>query len=173
MTVPGITAMSACAAAAGRPLAEGRDPLLVWPDAPPAVPAALLAIAPNVVFMKAARHLEALAAPPGASASAAAVAVRRCSLPERRPPATCVPGQQARLLHDRAIACGRRSVTFVGAGPGDPELITVKGRAPAARRPMSCSTPARWCPTRVARTGRATRAHATTAPACTWTSRSR
>ncbi|MFA4966483.1 MAG: SAM-dependent methyltransferase, partial [Thermoleophilia bacterium] len=77
-TVPGITAMAACAAALGRPLAEGREPLLVWPDAPPADAAALLELAPNIVFMKADRHLEALAGlAEGAGATAAAV--RRAS----------------------------------------------------------------------------------------------
>jgi precorrin-2/cobalt-factor-2 C20-methyltransferase len=81
-TVPGITAMSACAAAAGVPLAEGRAPLLVWPDAPPADPGALFALAPNVVFMKAARHLDALARAAEAH-GARAVAARRCSLPEQ------------------------------------------------------------------------------------------
>lgn len=77
-TVPGITAMSACAAAVGRPLAEGREPLLVWPDAPPADVAALLALAPNIVFMKADRHLAALAQA-AESAGAEPVAVRRAS----------------------------------------------------------------------------------------------
>ena len=77
-TVPGVTAMAACAAAVGRPLAEGREPLLVWPDEPPADPARLLELAPNVVFMKAGRHLEALADLAGES-GAEAVAVRRAS----------------------------------------------------------------------------------------------
>jgi precorrin-2/cobalt-factor-2 C20-methyltransferase len=77
-TVPGVTAMAACAAAVGRPLAEGREPLLVWPDEPPADAAALLELAPNVVFMKAGRHLEALADLAGES-GAEAVAVRRAS----------------------------------------------------------------------------------------------
>ena len=77
-TVPGVTAMAACAAAVGRPLAEGREPLLVWPDEPPADPARLLELAPNVVFMKAGRHLEALAELAGES-GAEAVAVRRAS----------------------------------------------------------------------------------------------
>ncbi len=77
-TIPGVTAMAACSAAVGRPLAEGREPLLVWPGEPPADPAALLDVAPNVVFMKADRHLAALA---GAAedAGAEAVAVRRAS----------------------------------------------------------------------------------------------
>lgn len=77
-TVPGVTAMAACAAAVGRPLAEGRDPLLVWPDEPPADAAGLLEVAPNVVFMKAGRHLHALADLADAS-GAEAVAVRRAS----------------------------------------------------------------------------------------------
>lgn len=77
-TVPGVTAMAACAAAVGRPLAEGRDPLLVWPDEPPADAAALLEVAPNLVFMKAGRHLDALA-DLADSSGAEAVAVRRAS----------------------------------------------------------------------------------------------
>jgi precorrin-2/cobalt-factor-2 C20-methyltransferase len=77
-TVPGVTAMSACAAAVGRPLAEGRDPLLVWPDEPPEDAAGLLALAPNVVFMKAGRHLDDLAGV-AESTGAQAVAVRRAS----------------------------------------------------------------------------------------------
>lgn len=77
-TVPGVTAMAACAAAVGRPLAEGREPLLVWPDAPPADPTVLLAMAPNIVFMKAGPHLAALAAA-AESAGAEVVAVRRAS----------------------------------------------------------------------------------------------
>jgi precorrin-2/cobalt-factor-2 C20-methyltransferase len=77
-TVPGVTAMAACAAAVGSPLAEGRDPLLVWPDEPPADAAGLLDLAPNVVFMKAGRHLAALADLADVS-GAQAVAVRRAS----------------------------------------------------------------------------------------------
>ncbi|HOF87023.1 MAG TPA: precorrin-2 C(20)-methyltransferase [Armatimonadota bacterium] len=83
VTIPGITAMSACAAAVNRPLAEGRAPLLVWPDAPPTDLAPLLEIAPNLVFMKAARHLRRLADMAEAR-GAAAVAVQRCTLPEQR-----------------------------------------------------------------------------------------
>jgi precorrin-2/cobalt-factor-2 C20-methyltransferase len=77
-TIPGVTAMSACAAAVGRPLAEGRDPLLIWPDEPPADAAGLLRLAPNVVFMKAGRHLADLA-DVAEEAGAEAVAVRRAS----------------------------------------------------------------------------------------------
>jgi precorrin-2/cobalt-factor-2 C20-methyltransferase len=77
-TIPGVTAMSACAAAVGRPLAEGREPLLVWPDEPPADAAPLLALAPNIVFMKAGRHLEDLAGV-AEQAGAEAVAVRRAA----------------------------------------------------------------------------------------------
>lgn len=83
VTVPGITAMSACAAATGSPLAEGRSPLLVWPDAPPAELDAILQLAPNIVFMKAARHLDALASA-AEEQQADIAAVRRCSLPEEQ-----------------------------------------------------------------------------------------
>ena len=77
-TVPGVTAMAACAAAVGRPLAEGREPLLVWPDEPPEDAGALLQWAPNVVFMKSGRHLDALA-DVAERAGADVVAVRRAS----------------------------------------------------------------------------------------------
>lgn len=60
-TVPGVTAMAACAVAAGEPLAVGREPLLIWPASPPADADRLLDLAPNVVFMKAGRHLAGLA----------------------------------------------------------------------------------------------------------------
>ncbi len=82
-TIPGVTAMSACAAAVGRPLAEGRDPLLVWPDEPPEDAAGLLRLAPNVVFMKAGRHLEHLA-DVAEDIGAEAVAVRRASQQDAR-----------------------------------------------------------------------------------------
>jgi precorrin-2/cobalt-factor-2 C20-methyltransferase len=58
VTVPGITAMSACAASAGRPLAEGRVPLVVWPGDPSSVEGLSKA---NYVFMKASKHLPLLA----------------------------------------------------------------------------------------------------------------
>ena len=77
-TIPGVTAMAACAAAVGRPLAEGREPLLVWPDEPPDDAGALLELAPNLVFMKAGRHLDALAEAAERN-GAEAVAVRRAS----------------------------------------------------------------------------------------------
>ena len=80
-TVPGITAMSACAAATGQPLAEGRAPLLIWPDAPPDDLSPLCRLAPNLVFMKADRHLHALADAAEAH-RLAATAVRRCTLPD-------------------------------------------------------------------------------------------
>jgi precorrin-2/cobalt-factor-2 C20-methyltransferase len=82
-TVPGVTAMSACAAVVGRPLAEGRDPLLVWPDEPPEDAADLLRLAPNVVFMKAGRHLDDLA-DVAEETGAEAVAVRRATQQDAR-----------------------------------------------------------------------------------------
>ncbi len=82
VTIPGITAMSACAAATGVPLAEGREPLIVWPDLPPEEQLPMIACAPNLVFMKAARHLEAIA-DAAELVDAQAVAVRRVTLPEQ------------------------------------------------------------------------------------------
>lgn len=60
-TVPGVMAMAACAASAGVPLAQGREPLLIWPDEPSILQRTALSTVPNVVFMKAARHMEQLA----------------------------------------------------------------------------------------------------------------
>ncbi len=59
-TVPGITSFSAAAARLGEPLAEGSDPLLVWPATLPADLGALLDVAPNVVALKVGRRLETL-----------------------------------------------------------------------------------------------------------------
>lgn len=59
-TVPGVTSFSAAAARLGEPLAEGGDPLLVWPATLPAELDALLEVAPNVVALKAGRRLESL-----------------------------------------------------------------------------------------------------------------
>lgn len=60
-TLPGITSVSACAASAGIPLAQGREPLLIWPEAPNDYMGHWLEAIPNVVFMKAAAHLDRLA----------------------------------------------------------------------------------------------------------------
>jgi precorrin-2/cobalt-factor-2 C20-methyltransferase len=59
-TVPGVTSFAAAAARLGEPLAEGSDPLLVWPATLPGDLAELLALAPNVVALKVGRTLEAL-----------------------------------------------------------------------------------------------------------------
>ena len=115
-TIPGVTAMAACAAAVGRPLAEGREPLLVWPDEPPADAAGLLGFAPNVVFMKAGRHLDELAEV-AESAGAEAVAVRRASqagAADHDRPARVVG--RPRVLHHRADASGRRRRARSGNG---------------------------------------------------------
>ncbi|MDP2233123.1 MAG: SAM-dependent methyltransferase, partial [Actinomycetota bacterium] len=82
-TVPGVPAYCACAALLGEPLAEGRDALLVWPDAPPTDLAPLLAVAPNVGALKVGRHLEALL-DAAADAGARVSAVQRCGLPRER-----------------------------------------------------------------------------------------
>jgi precorrin-2/cobalt-factor-2 C20-methyltransferase len=94
-TIPGVTAMSACAALVRQPLGEGRDPLLVWPDEPPANVAALLDLAPNIVFMKAGGHLQELAEA-AELAGAEAVAVTRASQAE------------ARVTRDLRAAAGER-----------------------------------------------------------------
>lgn len=78
-TVPGITSFAAAAARLGEPLAEGSDPLLVWPGSPPDDLDNLLAIAPNVVALKVGRNLPALVAA-ARSAGARAAAVRRLGM---------------------------------------------------------------------------------------------
>jgi len=61
VTIPGIPAMSACAAAMQTPLAEGREPLLIWPDDPRGMKPVLAQSVTNFVFMKAGPHMEHLA----------------------------------------------------------------------------------------------------------------
>ena len=60
-------------------------------------------------------------------------------------------------------------ISFVGAGPGDPELITVKGRNLLEAADVVIMR-ARWCPLPCS-TGRPPVAPAMTAPACTSMSR--
>jgi precorrin-2/cobalt-factor-2 C20-methyltransferase len=78
-TVPGVTAFSAAASRLGEPLAEGSDPLLIWPKALPDDLGDLLGIAPNVVALKVGRQLESLVARAKA-AGARAGAVRRLGM---------------------------------------------------------------------------------------------
>lgn len=82
-TVPGVTAFSACSALLGEPLAEGRDAILIWPDAPPADLSPLLELAPNIVAMKAGKNLGALLAAAEA-AHAHVLAVQRCGMERER-----------------------------------------------------------------------------------------
>lgn len=82
-TIPGVTSFCACAAHLGEPLAEGRDALLVWPGSPLVDLASLLAVAPNVVAMKAGRHLDALLES-AAAAGAEVSAVQRCGMARER-----------------------------------------------------------------------------------------
>ena len=77
-TIPGVTAMAACAAAVGRPLAEGREPLLVWPDEPPADAAGLLGCRPEPRLHEG-RPASRRAGRGRRGAGAEAVAVRRAS----------------------------------------------------------------------------------------------
>jgi len=77
--VPGVSSPFACAATAGVPLAAGREPLLLWPAEPPADLGELFALAPNVVFLKAGRHLDLLA-DELQRLGKRAVAVRRCGM---------------------------------------------------------------------------------------------
>lgn len=82
-TVPGVTAFSACMALLGEPLAEGRDAVLIWPDAPPADFTPLLAVAPNIIALKAGRHLSVMLEAADA-ADATVSAVQRCGLERER-----------------------------------------------------------------------------------------
>ncbi len=78
-TVPGITAMAACAAQIGEPLAEGDTPLLVWPGNPSAqIPLKNT----NCVFMKASRHLKKIESIVEAN-EGKCVALRNCCLPNQ------------------------------------------------------------------------------------------
>jgi len=80
--VPGVSSPFACAAIADVPLAAGREPLLLWPAEPPADLGELFAMAPNVVFLKAGRHLERLA-DELRGLGKRAVAVRRCGMTDQ------------------------------------------------------------------------------------------
>lgn len=78
-TVPGVTALSAAAARLGRPLAEGAEPLLIWPKELPSDFGDLLGVAPNVVVLKAGRRLEQLVTA-ASDAGASVSAVRRLGM---------------------------------------------------------------------------------------------
>jgi precorrin-2/cobalt-factor-2 C20-methyltransferase len=79
VTVAGVTSFAAAAASIGEPLAEGAEPLLVWPAAHPSDIGALLEIAPNVVALKVGRSLGALIDEAHA-AGARVAAVRRLGM---------------------------------------------------------------------------------------------
>lgn len=78
-TVPGVTSFAAAAARLGEPLAEGSEPLLVWPAPGPVDLDSVLALAPNVVALKVGRHLEALVSS-AREAGARVAAVRRLGM---------------------------------------------------------------------------------------------
>jgi precorrin-2/cobalt-factor-2 C20-methyltransferase len=79
-SVPGITAMAACAAEAEKPLAEGSSPLIIWPGEPPkSMP---LHSAGTFVFMKASRHLKTIENLAEQN-NKECVAVRNCCLPNQ------------------------------------------------------------------------------------------
>lgn len=82
-TVPGVTSVAACAALLGIPLAEGREPLLVWPDAIPDDIGPLLDVAPNIVAMKVGRQLPGLLSA-AEKAGARVSAVQRCGMDGER-----------------------------------------------------------------------------------------
>lgn len=139
-TVPGITSYSAAAAALGRPLAEGADPLLIVPGTGAADLAGALAAAPNVVFLKAGGSLAGIvedAEALGVDVSAARriglsdqhVAVAAYDLLGDAPDYLTLAIAHAPELAAVPVAAGAEPapITFVGAGPGDPELITVAG----------------------------------------------
>ena len=80
-TVPGIMSMAACAAYSGMSLAQGREPLLVWPAGPNDDLRQWLGVLPNIVLMKAGPYLEGLADLAEFSGHEA-IAVRRVGRPE-------------------------------------------------------------------------------------------
>lgn len=78
-TVPGVMSMAACAAYSGMSLAQGREPLLIWPAAP-ADDLRRLRAFPNIVLMKAGLHLESIAEI-AESSGHEVIAVRRVGQP--------------------------------------------------------------------------------------------
>lgn len=139
-TVPGITSYSAAAAALGRPLAEGADPLLIVPGTGDADLAGALDVSPNVVFLKAGGALAGIVED-AEVLDAEVSAARRIGLPDQHVAVDAhdllegaadyltLAIAHASEIVDAPVVVGAEPtpIAFVGAGPGDPELITVAG----------------------------------------------
>ncbi len=139
--VPGVSSVTAAACRAGVPLAAGEERVAILPDVPAGAGAlAHLATAfDTLVFMKAGRRTrDVLEAWQGAGRPGRLVYVRRATTPQE----AVVEGGEAIaaqdpdylslfLLRTRRGGPDRlpAGVYFIGAGPGAPDLITVRGRA--------------------------------------------
>lgn len=82
-TIPGVTSYAAVAARLGEVLAEGSEPLIVWPGPLSDELADLLTTAPNIVALKTGRRLEGLVRAAGA-AGARVSAARRLGMDAER-----------------------------------------------------------------------------------------
>lgn len=137
-TVPGITSYSAAAAKLGRPLAEGDEPLLIVPGTGGLGLERALEVADNVVVLKAGRSLGRLAEEArsvGADLGVArrlghadeAVSTDAAGIPVGTDYLTLAIAHRDAGVPEVGMVADPPPIDFVGAGPGDPELVTVAG----------------------------------------------
>lgn len=143
--IPGVTAFSAAAAAAGKPLAKRDDVLTVLPGTlPPEALAAALRASDAAVVMKLGRTFAGVRdAVERAGAGERGIYVERASAPEQRTSPLRetddeVPYMSLVLVPTANGSAGgddrprRGTVAVVGLGPAGPEWLTPEGRAELA-----------------------------------------
>jgi len=143
--VPGVSSVTAVATAAGTPLVEGEESLLVLPATLPGDELARrLAGTDAAVIMKVSRNLDAVrAALDDAGRGADAMVVARATHPDQQVvavgevspdlpymAAVVVPGQVANRSNRNPAPTGQRQgqVVVIGLGPGDTRWLTPEAR---------------------------------------------